>query len=73
MSKHKTVQEIVVQFSEALDSATAQSINSYSLATGSEEQEAKEQTGAALQGELQLLGEHGDLADAQDVSAETSA
>jgi hypothetical protein len=33
LSKHKTVQEIVLQFSEALDSATAQSINSYTLAT----------------------------------------
>ena len=33
LSKHKTVQEIVLQFSEALDAATAESINSYSLAT----------------------------------------
>ena len=33
LSKHKTVQEIVLQFSEALDSATAQSISSYTLAT----------------------------------------
>jgi len=33
LSKHKTVQGIVLQFSEALDSATAQSINSYTLAT----------------------------------------
>ena len=33
VSKHKTVQEIVLQFSEALDSATAQSISSYTLAT----------------------------------------
>ncbi|MFI5459893.1 MAG: beta strand repeat-containing protein [Isosphaerales bacterium] len=33
LSKHKTVQGIVLQFSEALDSATAQSISSYTLAT----------------------------------------
>ena len=33
LSKHKSVQEIVLQFSEALDSSTAQSINSYALAT----------------------------------------
>jgi MBG domain (YGX type) len=33
LSKHKTVQEIVLQFSKALDSATAQSISSYILAT----------------------------------------
>jgi hypothetical protein len=32
-SKHKSVQGIVLQFSEALDSAMAQSINSYALAT----------------------------------------
>ncbi len=33
LSKHKTVQEIILQFSEALDSAAAQSISSYTLAT----------------------------------------
>ncbi len=33
LHKHKTVKEIVLQFSEALDAATAQSINSYTLAT----------------------------------------
>jgi MBG domain (YGX type)/YDG domain len=33
LSKHKKVQEIVLQFSEALNSTTAQSINSYTLAT----------------------------------------
>ncbi len=33
LSKRKTVQEIVVQFSEALDSATAQSISSYTVTT----------------------------------------
>ena len=33
LRKHKMVQEIVLQFSEALDSATAQSISSYVLAT----------------------------------------
>ena len=33
LNKHKKVQEIVLQFSEALDSATAQSISSYILAT----------------------------------------
>jgi predicted outer membrane repeat protein len=33
LSKHKSVQEIVLQFSEALDSAAAQSISSYTLAT----------------------------------------
>jgi hypothetical protein len=32
-SKHKTVQVIVLQFSEALDPATAQNISSYTLAT----------------------------------------
>ncbi len=33
LSKHKTVQEIILQFSEALDSAAAQSISSYTLST----------------------------------------
>ncbi len=33
LSKRKTVQEIVLQFSEALDAASAESINSFSLAT----------------------------------------
>ena len=33
LSKHKKVQGIVLQFSEALDSADAQDINSYTLAT----------------------------------------
>jgi predicted outer membrane repeat protein len=33
LSKHKRVQEIILQFSEALDSAAAQSISSYTLAT----------------------------------------
>jgi CSLREA domain-containing protein len=33
LSKHKTVQGIVLQFNEALNSATAQSITSYTLAT----------------------------------------
>ncbi len=33
LSKHKTVQGIVLQFSEALDSADAQNINAYTLAT----------------------------------------
>jgi hypothetical protein len=33
LSKHKTMQGIVLQFSEALDPATAQSISSYTLAT----------------------------------------
>ena len=33
LSKHKTVQEIVLQFSEALDAADAQNSNAYTLAT----------------------------------------
>jgi hypothetical protein len=33
LSKHKSVKGIVLQFNEALDAATAQRINSYSLAT----------------------------------------
>ena len=33
LSKHKTVQGIVLQFSEVLDSADAQNINAYTLAT----------------------------------------
>jgi fibronectin-binding autotransporter adhesin len=41
LSKHKTVQEIVLQFSEALDSATAQSINSYILATAPKNKKQK--------------------------------
>jgi hypothetical protein len=33
LSKHKTVQEIVLRFSEALNSAAAQNVNAYTLAT----------------------------------------
>ena len=33
LSKHKTVQGIVLRFSEALDSATAQNLSAYTLAT----------------------------------------
>ena len=33
MSKHKTVQGIVLQFSEALDAATRRTSNRYTLAT----------------------------------------
>ncbi len=41
LNKHKTAQEIVVQFSEALNSADAQSLSAYSLATISQKKKQK--------------------------------
>ena len=73
LSKHKTVQGIVLQFSEALDSATAQSINSYTLATVPKNKKQKSKPVPLIRSELQLLGVHGDARHAQDSGAEPPA
>ncbi len=69
VSKHKSVQGIVLQFSEALNSADAQNINVVHPGHGPEEQEAEEQAGAAIQSDLQLLGVHGDALHEKDAGA----
>ena len=72
VGKHKTVQEIVLQFSEALDSATAQSISSYTLATVPKKKQSSKPVPISA-ATYNAVGVHGDASYAQNVGAEPPA